>query len=90
MDNMVKLYVVVPCYNEEPVLDETSRQMKELFGKMESDGLISPDSRIVFVDDGSRIRRGILLTVLLSRARCLPELSLRIMQAIRTRCSADL
>ena len=54
MDNKVKLYVVVPCYNEEPVLDETSRQMKELFTKMESEGLISPDSRIVFVDDGSK------------------------------------
>ena len=54
MDNKVKLYVVVPCYNEEPVLMETSRQMKELFTKMESEGLISPDSRIVFVDDGSK------------------------------------
>ena len=54
MDNKVKLYVVVPCYNEEPVLDETSRQMKELFTKMESEGLISSDSRIVFVDDGSK------------------------------------
>lgn len=54
MDKKVKLYVVVPCYNEEPVLMETSRQMKELFGKMESDGLIDSDSRIVFVDDGSK------------------------------------
>lgn len=48
------LYVVVPCYNEEAVLHETSGRMLELFDKMESDGLISPESRIVFVDDGSR------------------------------------
>ncbi|MCC8160346.1 MAG: glycosyltransferase family 2 protein [Oscillospiraceae bacterium] len=54
MDKNVKLYVVVPCYNEEEVLHETSKQMLELFAKMKSDGLISSASRIVFVDDGSK------------------------------------
>ena len=56
MDKNVKLYVVVPCYNEEPVLHETSRQMLELFGKMRQNELISNESRIVFVDDGSKDR----------------------------------
>lgn len=50
----VKLYVVVPCYNEEEVLPETSRQMLDLFDRMKSDELISEKSRIVFVDDGSK------------------------------------
>lgn len=52
----VNLYVVVPCYNEEEVLGETSRQMLELFDDMKSDGLINDRSRIVFVDDGSKDR----------------------------------
>lgn len=54
MENSVKLYVVVPCYNEEEVLPETSRQMLELFGRMKDDGLISSQSRIIFIDDGSK------------------------------------
>lgn len=52
--NSVNLYVVVPCYNEEEVLGETSRQMLLLFDEMKSDGLINERSRIVFVDDGSK------------------------------------
>ncbi len=52
--NSVNLYVVVPCYNEEEVLPETSRQMLELFDGMKTDGLINDKSRIVFVDDGSK------------------------------------
>lgn len=54
MNERVKLYVVVPCYNEEEVLPETSAQMLSLFEKMRSDELIGDDSRIVFVDDGSK------------------------------------
>lgn len=52
--NSVNLYVVVPCYNEEEVLPETSKRILELFGSMKNDGLINDKSRIVFVDDGSR------------------------------------
>ncbi len=52
--NSVNLYVVVPCYNEEEVLPETSRQMLKLFDEMKTDGLINDKSRIVFVDDGSK------------------------------------
>ena len=54
MDKSVNLYVVVPCYNEEAVLHETSKRMLELFGIMKADGLINDKSRIVFVDDGSK------------------------------------
>lgn len=49
-----KLFVVLPCYNEEEVLGETSKRLLELYGKMISEGTVSPDSKIVFVDDGSR------------------------------------
>lgn len=54
MDKSVNLYVVVPCYNEEAVLPETSKRMLDLFVSMKSEGLINDSSRIVFVDDGSR------------------------------------
>ena len=48
------LWMVVPCYNEEEVLPETAKRLKaELAGLVERE-LISPESRISFVDDGSR------------------------------------
>lgn len=49
----VKIAVIVPCYNEEGVLPETSER---LFGKIRSlisERIISEDSKIIFVDDGS-------------------------------------
>ncbi len=48
-----RLYVVVPCYNEEEVLPETAKRLKEKLEKLISAGKISPDSRVLFVDDGS-------------------------------------
>ena len=48
------LYVVIPCYNEEEVLPQTVRRMDHLMGEMETQGQISPKSRVVFVDDGSK------------------------------------
>ena len=48
------LYMVIPCYNEEAVLPETSRQLKEKLEHMIQNGSIDAESRIVFVDDGSK------------------------------------
>lgn len=48
------LYMVVPCYNEEEVLPETSRQLKEKYISLIERKLISPQSRIVYVNDGSK------------------------------------
>lgn len=53
---MTKLYMVIPCYNEEEVLPETSRRLKEKFGELMQSGKISKDSHILFVDDGSKDR----------------------------------
>lgn len=52
----MKLFLVIPCYNEEEVLPETARRLKEKFASLMADGHIAEDSRIVFVDDGSRDR----------------------------------
>lgn len=51
---MDSLYIVVPCYNEEEVLHETTKRLIDKLNRMTADGLISPDSRILYVDDGSK------------------------------------
>lgn len=48
------LYIVVPCYNEEEVLPETTRRLTEKLGHMTEEKIISDSSRIVYVDDGSK------------------------------------
>ncbi len=48
-----RLYIVVPCYNEEEVLPETSKRLKEKVSALVSSGSIASDSRICFVNDGS-------------------------------------
>ena len=48
------LYIVVPCYNEEAVLPETSRRLKEKLEGLMAAGKIAPESRVLFVNDGSK------------------------------------
>ena len=48
------LYIVVPCYNEEEVLPETARRLSELMDSLISFGEVTPESRVLFVDDGSK------------------------------------
>ncbi len=48
------LYVVVPCYNEQEVLAETSKRLREKFRTLIGSGKIDEKSRIVFVNDGSK------------------------------------
>lgn len=49
----MKLGIVIPCYNEEETLGETSRQLKALLDAMIKAKDIAEDSFIVYVDDGS-------------------------------------
>ena len=53
---MIKLATVSPCYNEEAVLRHSVERLTELFERMIAEGLISGDSMMVFVNDGSRDR----------------------------------
>lgn len=50
----MKLCIVVPCYNEEAVLCITAEKIKGYLAELIQKGKISADSRVVFVDDGSR------------------------------------
>ncbi|MBQ7123564.1 MAG: glycosyltransferase family 2 protein [Oscillospiraceae bacterium] len=47
------LYTVIPCYNEEKVLPETIRVMTEKYESLMEKELISTESKVLFVDDGS-------------------------------------
>lgn len=51
-----KLYLVIPCYNEEEVLPETARRLKEKLSDLIKGNKIDEMSRIVFVNDGSKDR----------------------------------
>ena len=47
------LFLVIPCYNEEEVLNETARRLSGKMNALIESGKISEDSRICFVNDGS-------------------------------------
>jgi polyisoprenyl-phosphate glycosyltransferase len=51
--NEPMLTIVVPCYNEEEVLPETIRQLRNLREELIAERLVSPESTLLFVDDGS-------------------------------------
>ncbi|MDR0300306.1 MAG: glycosyltransferase family 2 protein [Streptococcaceae bacterium] len=48
------LYMAIPCYNEELVLDETSKRLSSKYDALLASGKISPQSRICFINDGSK------------------------------------
>ncbi|MBQ7614938.1 MAG: glycosyltransferase family 2 protein [Butyrivibrio sp.] len=51
---MGKLFCVIPCYNEQEVLPVTSARIRDKIRELISKGKISADSRVVFVNDGSK------------------------------------
>ena len=53
---MTTLYIVIPCYNEQEVLPETASRLQEKLKTLTSSGTITEESRIVFVNDGSKDR----------------------------------
>lgn len=59
--NKPKLTVIVPCYNEEPVLPETIRRLSEVLDGLIREGLATSDSNLLFVDDGSNDRTWTLI-----------------------------
>ena len=51
---MIKLGIVSPCYNEEEVLGSSINNLTELYNSLIEKGKITPDSLLVFVNDGSK------------------------------------
>ena len=48
------IWLVIPCYNEQEVLPETSRQLEEIMRGLIKKDKISDKSKIAFVNDGSK------------------------------------
>lgn len=51
---MTKLYLAIPCYNEEEVLPDSAQKLLKKYDDLYSAGKITDDSRIIFIDDGSK------------------------------------
>ena len=47
------LYIVVPCYNEQEVLPITHEHLMSLLQRLMAAGMVSDQSRVAYVDDGS-------------------------------------
>jgi len=73
---MDTLYIVVPCYNEEEVLPETARRLREKMLSLMDRGKISNRSRILLVNDGSSDRTWELITRLYESDRLFEGISL--------------
>ncbi|MDD5924399.1 MAG: glycosyltransferase family 2 protein [Clostridia bacterium] len=61
---MTKLYLAIPCYNEEEVLYDTTEKLTRKFDKMIAEGKISSDSKIYYFDDGSKDKTWEIITEL--------------------------
>ena len=75
---MTKLYLAIPCYNEEEVLRDSAEKLLNKYSTMIAEGKITADSRIVFIDDGSKTEHGRLFQnsiqkILFSRASSFQE-----------------
>lgn len=84
----VTLYLAIPCYNEEAVLPETARRLREKFTALRAAGTIGPMSRICFIDDGSKDATWQLISDLHARDPVFPVSACRATAATRTRCCA--
>ena len=71
MKKIPVLYVAVPCYNEEEVLEETTRQLKVKMESLINKKEISAKSKVMYVNDGSKdktwIKHGRLLRKLIKK-----------------------
>ena len=61
------LYIVIPCYNEEKVLPITSGMFLEKINTLAAAGKISPESRVLFVNDGSKDNTWNIITELAAK-----------------------
>jgi glycosyltransferase involved in cell wall biosynthesis len=53
---MIKLAIVSPCYNEEAVLHDSATRLTQLFADLQKKGKISPESFVLYINDGSKDR----------------------------------
>lgn len=71
----MKLVIVVPCYNEEEVLSETTSRLSAVIQRMVEEGRIT-EGQILYVDDGSRDKTWSLVESLSTAYACVSGLKL--------------
>ena len=52
--DLPKLYIVIPCYNEEEVLPTSIELFTQKIDKLIKNNAVANDSKILFVNDGSK------------------------------------
>lgn len=50
---MKNIYLILPCYNEELVVNDSALKLKKLMNSLQEEKKICENSRVIFVDDGS-------------------------------------
>ncbi|UOO37169.1 glycosyltransferase family 2 protein [Oscillospiraceae bacterium CM] len=71
-----RLFIVVPCYNEEMVLPEAAKRLEDKLISLVQSGKIAENSRVLFVDDGSADRTWPMIRQLAADSRYFAGLSL--------------
>ena len=61
---MKTLFIVVPCYNEEEVLDETTKRLNDKLNNLIKMKKISSQSKVLYVNDGSKDKTWELIKVI--------------------------
>lgn len=72
----MELCIVVPCYNEEEVLSESAKQMSAKLEQLITENKISKNSKVVFVDDGSKDRTWEIIEQLSAQSELIEGLKL--------------
>ena len=70
------LYIVVPCFNEQEVLPATNKQLLALLDGLVKAQAISPESRVMYVDDGSTDDTWSIISAICQESPCATGLKL--------------
>ena len=62
MREIPSLYLVVPCYNEEEVIEHSAQILNDNLCKLISEGIIKDTSKVIFVNDGSKDKTSTMIT----------------------------
>lgn len=81
---MKSLYWIFPCYNEEECLPFSFEEINKVFNDLLNNKKISSESRLVFVDDGSKDKTWELISSLLKKINMLLVLNSLEIKAINT------
>jgi len=71
-----QLAVIIPAYNEEPIIEMTAQHLTALLESLIKEKLISDDSYICFVDDGSRDKTWALTEKLAAQSKYIKGIKL--------------